>query len=58
MNEEERKRYWALFYTTIVGWNMHPGYAKIAEELKTHHAELIADTMLKQMEERWPTGQQ
>lgn len=58
MNEEAKIRIWTLYLTTVVGWQFHPGIQKHNATLTIQQCADIADAMLKQTEERWPTGQQ
>lgn len=46
----ETKLAWVMFYTSVMGWQYHPGNK---ERLTTGEAAKVADEMLQQMEQRY-----
>lgn len=60
MTEDEKRRVWELYLTTVVGWWLHPGHKTNCEEIAdvVQNAGQWADYMLKATEARWRTGEQ
>lgn len=50
---------WDLYFTTVVGWQMHPGYLREgAKPLSLSECAAVADEMLLLKEERpWLSGE-
>lgn len=51
--EEQDEKAWVLFYTSIMGWQYHPGYNKEGTmRLTTRQAADLADQMLAEFQAR------
>ncbi len=52
-----KKTTWDLYFLTIVGWSLHPGYQRNPEsKLTLDEAAHMADEMLRVREEKWQSG--
>lgn len=51
--DDENQKLWDLYYSAVVGWQLHPGYGKQnVEPLNLYECAELVDEMLKVRKER------